>query len=65
MIPSVRGVPAPSMGIFEWFLVGAAVFAAVDAVVCFRWVRRAQAARDAGEEPPPRPLLLRIGAGDD
>jgi hypothetical protein len=40
-----------------WVIVGIVVFLVVDAIVMYRWIRRAKAARDAGEPPPRLPLL--------
>jgi hypothetical protein len=40
-----------------WIILGIVVFLVVDAIVMYRWIKRAKAARDAGE-PPPRPPLL-------
>jgi hypothetical protein len=40
-----------------WIVVAIVVFLVIDAIVMYRWIKRAKAARDAGE-PPPRPPLL-------
>jgi hypothetical protein len=41
----------------EWIIVGIVVFLVVDAIVVYRWIKRAKAAREAGEPPPPRRWL--------
>ena len=45
------------MTITQWIIVGIGVFLVVDAIVAYRWVKRAKAARDAGEPPPPGRFL--------
>jgi hypothetical protein len=43
------------MSLLQWIIVAMFVYAALDGIVYYRWIRRANAARDAGETPPPRP----------
>lgn len=37
------------MSVTQWIIVGIVVVIAIDLIVCVRWIKRAQAARDAGE----------------
>ena len=41
------------MSTVGWIIAGIVVILAVDAVVYVRWIKRAKAARDAGEPDPP------------
>ena len=42
------------MSVTQWIIVGIVVVIAIDLIVCVRWIKRAQAARDAGEPRPAR-----------